>query len=450
MSGGDMTDLAVLEAARAGDMTAYHRIYTENVESARRVARRIVSSAEDADDVVSEAFAVVLASLRDGKGPTSNVRAYVMTCVRHLSYRFIKRPDIPFTMDDLADAAGVDRAPHGVEVVLDKEERRIVVEAFSGLPENYRRALWAVDVEGKTYADAGVALGLTSGGMGSTVKRAREALRQSFVAVQLEPSSGEHPSNRELAGYARGTLGRRGTPKVEAHLEICARCRLVANEARELGSTLRGLAMPTILLPFVTATGAGVGVVATSTAGGLLAAVIALPGAAIIAIVAGSLLAVGGAASVVLGTGAPAVSAPSLVESETAMPDAGRPAPAAAPGSVVSASPAGVDIAWAAEASVILEDARVDARASGQPQDVDLPFVMRGTAAGAPAQVQVAVILSDGVAAPSSLRGSCSASGDGLSCGPVAVPAPGQSVGGTVRVTVGTGGQGLPKLGVTS
>jgi DNA-directed RNA polymerase specialized sigma24 family protein len=66
------SDVDLLEEIRGGDLSAYVVLYERHVEAARRLARSTLRNQADADDVVSEAFASVLAVIQRAKGPATD------------------------------------------------------------------------------------------------------------------------------------------------------------------------------------------------------------------------------------------------------------------------------------------------------------------------------------------------------------------------------------------
>ena len=85
------SDSNVLDLVRGGDRSAYVVLYERHVEAARRLARSLLRNQADADDVVSEVFASVLAVIQRDKGPRDGFAAYVMASVRNECYRARRR-----------------------------------------------------------------------------------------------------------------------------------------------------------------------------------------------------------------------------------------------------------------------------------------------------------------------------------------------------------------------
>ena len=90
-------------------------------------------------------------------------------------------------------------------------------------------------------------IGMSANATAALAYRAREGLRQAWIRAHLRNADNE-PECRwtidRLGGYTRGKLRGRDTPRLEAHLDDCARCTIVAAEAREVGSRLALVLLP--------------------------------------------------------------------------------------------------------------------------------------------------------------------------------------------------------------
>ncbi|HEY1094865.1 MAG TPA: sigma factor, partial [Glycomyces sp.] len=72
------SDPELIAATRGGDTTAYAELYERHVHSARRLARILSRDPAGADDLVSEAFAKLLHTFREGGGPDLAFRPYML------------------------------------------------------------------------------------------------------------------------------------------------------------------------------------------------------------------------------------------------------------------------------------------------------------------------------------------------------------------------------------
>ncbi|HEY8472894.1 MAG TPA: sigma-70 family RNA polymerase sigma factor [Natronosporangium sp.] len=241
-------DTELMAAVRAGDSGAFEVLYDRHVDAARRLARALVRDPADADDLVAEAFAKVLAALRLGRGPTVAFRAYLLTAVRHASYDRSRRDRrIEFT-DDLAryESGG---GPTAGDQVVTRLDRSYAARAFARLPERWQVVLWHTEVEGEKPAAIAPLLGLTPNAVAALAYRARERLRQMYLQEHLSGTSDPscHWAAARFGAHLRRGLPRRERTKVDAHLAGCDDCRAVWAELAEVNRGLRGVLAPVVL-----------------------------------------------------------------------------------------------------------------------------------------------------------------------------------------------------------
>ncbi|WP_160159329.1 choice-of-anchor C family protein [Streptomyces sp. SLBN-118] len=239
----------MIEQARAGDDAAVAVLYERHVASARRFAKYCATAPADVDDIVSEAFTLVLSAIRNGGGPRRCFRAYLLTIVRRTADRAAaqaKRAEATPELEDLT-------APIPFEdPVLAGLETSMAARAFAALPERWQTVLWHTEVEGETPAQVAPLLGLSANGAAALAYRAREGLRTAYVQEHLSAAEVERNCQAcasKLAAYLRGTVTPRARKRIEKHLAECDRCPLLLAELREVSSSLRGLIGPVVLGP---------------------------------------------------------------------------------------------------------------------------------------------------------------------------------------------------------
>uniref|UniRef100_UPI000D71975E sigma-70 family RNA polymerase sigma factor n=1 Tax=Actinokineospora spheciospongiae TaxID=909613 RepID=UPI000D71975E len=299
------SDAELIEAVRDGRTAAYGPLYERHVGAARNLARQLARSSVEADDLVSEAFAKVLATLRQGRGPDSAFRAYLLTALRHTAYDKTRRDRRVDLVDDVTQASGVN--PEAVSVpfadtAVEGLERTLAARAFRTLPERWQAVLWHTEIEGQSPAQVAPVLGLTPNGVSALAYRAREGLRQAYLQVHLASTSDEHchATAERLGTWVRGGLAKRETAQVEAHLDECDRCRALAAELADVNGGLRAGVAPLVLGPLaVAAYLSGSATTGLTAAGGAAAAAAGAANAA-----SGSAAAAAGAAAGGAATGA--------------------------------------------------------------------------------------------------------------------------------------------------
>jgi RNA polymerase sigma-70 factor (ECF subfamily) len=152
----------------------------EHVRALRRYARGLTGNPVDADDLVQECLARVLAQMRAWR-EVRDLRAYLFTTLHNVFIDARRRrqnagAEVP--IDDSAGGAIVP-APLVVQASqLVRLEVRDMLSALSTIPSEQREVILLVGLEGMSYHQAAEILGIPIGTVMSRLSRGREALRQ--------------------------------------------------------------------------------------------------------------------------------------------------------------------------------------------------------------------------------------------------------------------------------
>jgi RNA polymerase sigma factor (sigma-70 family) len=249
------SDADLLTHTRAGDGAAFGELWRRHSRAARTVARSFTSSL-DPDDLVQESFAKIYQALQKGGGPTGAFRPYLFTTVRNTASAWgrARREASIDTLESLEDPASRD------EETMAALDRSLTATAFRSLPTRWQEVLWYCEVERMTPQQVAPLLAMKPNAVAALAYRAREGLRQAWIQAHIAavPEDSEHRWTIERIGtYTRGSLGKRDAAKLEAHLDSCARCTIVAAEAREVGSRIA-----LVLLPLAAGTAGATGYLA--------------------------------------------------------------------------------------------------------------------------------------------------------------------------------------------
>ena len=248
-SAQQLTDAQLLERTRAGDMSAFHALYRRHLPDARRVARTVSDVSEQADDIVAEAFDRALAKVRAGTGPTDVLTPYLRIVVRRLA---VDRHRAGARRGHPADPAMLDELPTADDMIAPQSDHDLVRAAFESLPERWQRVLWHTEIEGRPPATLVPALAGSPNAVAALAYRAREGLRQAFLAIHLAASTPPlcRPYVPRLAAYIRRTLSQKDDVSVANHIDVCAHCRERRDELLLLVSDVRSVLVPALLGTF--------------------------------------------------------------------------------------------------------------------------------------------------------------------------------------------------------
>ena len=152
-----------------------------------RVARAWTRSREEAEDLVQETYARVLAKPRLLHG--QDEVGYLLRALRNTLISQRRKEQRRPVTTELADEGPV--GTRAIDDPAEAAEAREVLAVIAELPEEFRDALVAVDVAGLSYPEAARALGVPEGTLTSRLFRARDR-----VARLLSGEAGGAASSR--------------------------------------------------------------------------------------------------------------------------------------------------------------------------------------------------------------------------------------------------------------
>ena len=150
-----------------------------------RVARHLVGSREEAEDLMQETYARAFRSWRSFR-PGTNLRAWLLRILTNLNIdrgrKLQRTPDSQpleegdyFLYNKLEESVG-DESPDE-EKVVDRLSQDNVVAALSAVPHDFRDVLVLVDLGDFSYADAAQILNIPIGTVMSRLHRGRRILK---------------------------------------------------------------------------------------------------------------------------------------------------------------------------------------------------------------------------------------------------------------------------------
>jgi RNA polymerase sigma-70 factor, ECF subfamily len=176
-------------AQEARDRVRFEEDALSFADQVYRVARRLVGSREEAEDLVQETYARAFRSWRSFT-PGTNMRAWLLRILTNLNLdrgrRIQRTPDLqPLEESDYYLANRIASA-EGEEVleqdqVVERLSQDSVVKALAEVPHQFRDVVVLVDIGDFTYADAAQILDIPIGTVMSRLHRGRRALKQKLA-----------------------------------------------------------------------------------------------------------------------------------------------------------------------------------------------------------------------------------------------------------------------------
>src|SRR4051794_40569406 len=176
-------------AEDARDRVRFEEEALDLADQVYRVARRLVSSREEAEDLMQETYARAFRSWKSFQ-PGTNLRAWLLRILTNLNIdrgrRVQRTPDLQpleegdyFLYNKLESTLGEENKDE--ERVIDRLSQNAVVEALADVPHDFRDVVVLVDIGEFSYADAAQILDIPVGTVMSRLHRGRRALKQNLA-----------------------------------------------------------------------------------------------------------------------------------------------------------------------------------------------------------------------------------------------------------------------------
>ena len=175
-------------ATEARDRVRFEEEALALADQVYRVARHLVGSREEADDLMQETYARAFRSWRSFQ-PGTNLRAWLLRILTNLNIdlgrRLQRTPDMQpleandyYLVDKLEETGGPISEEEHVDQRLSQDS---IVSALSAVPHDFRDVVVLVDIGDFTYQDAAQILDIPVGTVMSRLHRGRRILKSQLA-----------------------------------------------------------------------------------------------------------------------------------------------------------------------------------------------------------------------------------------------------------------------------
>lgn len=231
-AGERMTNPGGPESSDEGQLATLIAQYRDD---ALRVARRLVRTQHEAEDLAQTAILNVLLRANNIED-TANVKAYLLASVRNLWRNQLRQQGRRrFVGADAADSLpSSDLGPE--EQALNALDAALARAAFSSLSATSQRILALRYVDGLGFSELADQLGISEVAARQRAHRAREELVGACIErTSLVGDVGACSSVRSRLGrYLRGRLSRKSRAAIALHLGACEACERCYREVVDL------------------------------------------------------------------------------------------------------------------------------------------------------------------------------------------------------------------------
>jgi RNA polymerase sigma-70 factor (ECF subfamily) len=181
-----ITDVALVNEFKKGDLTAFEEIVSRYEVKVMNLSLRFTRNQEDAEEVMQDVFTTVYRKI-DGFRGQSAFSSWLYRIVVNAAFMKLrkKKQSQTISMEDLAPAVkqycmerdnAANTHSHGVAVTRELQE--VLQKAIDRLPDQYRAVFVLRDVDGLSNQETGEILDLSIPAVKSRLHRSRIMLRK--------------------------------------------------------------------------------------------------------------------------------------------------------------------------------------------------------------------------------------------------------------------------------
>lgn len=192
-----MDEVALIQAAKQGDLDAFNQLVLEYQDIAFNVAYRLMSDPAEAQDVTQDAFVSAYRKLSSFRG--GSFKAWLLRIVTNAGYDALRKrkrqattPLEPLSRDEeeIESPAWLTDPGESPEQHAERGELgRAIQQCLDGLGAEFRAVVVLVDMQGMDYTEASRVVGKPLGTLKSRLARARVRMQDCLQGYgELLPS----------------------------------------------------------------------------------------------------------------------------------------------------------------------------------------------------------------------------------------------------------------------
>lgn len=182
------SDLELARRAAGGDRAAFHAVVDRHAQSLFSLARGMVASRFDAEDIVQETFVEAIKGIRNFDG-----RSSLMTWLSRILFRRAgrvwkknRRARAMVPLDAATDAPWNDERLVSMPATSSVDHRLDLAAVLPTLAPEHREILLLREMQGMSYSQIATTLGVPQGTVESRLHRARRELRERLKAYWVQ------------------------------------------------------------------------------------------------------------------------------------------------------------------------------------------------------------------------------------------------------------------------
>lgn len=181
------TEIQLLIALKSGERVAFEKIYQTYSPRIFLSILKMVKSVDDAQEILQDVFIKVWEK-RELIDPEQSFKSYLFQISRFTVYNFIRKVNLDKKLKAYLCLENSELYTHIEENIACKENDQFIMNAIEELPNQRKQIYKLCKIEGKSYAEVSMQLGISSSTINDHIVKATKFLKQRHASFSAAVS----------------------------------------------------------------------------------------------------------------------------------------------------------------------------------------------------------------------------------------------------------------------
>jgi RNA polymerase sigma-70 factor (family 1) len=173
----NLNEVQLLIALKSGDRHAFEKIYQNYSPRIFLNILKMIKSVDDSQEILQDVFIKVWEK-RELIDPEQPFKSYLFQISRYTVYNFFRKVNLDKKLKAYLSFENTELYTHIEENIAQRENDLIIMNAIEELPPQRKQIYKLCKIEGKSYAEVAMLLGISSSTINDHIVKATKFLRE--------------------------------------------------------------------------------------------------------------------------------------------------------------------------------------------------------------------------------------------------------------------------------
>lgn len=173
----NLNEVQLLIALKSGDRHAFEEIYQSYSPRIFLNILKMIKSVDDSQEILQDVFIKVWEK-RELIDPEQSFKSYLFQISRYTVYNFFRKVNLDKKLKAYLSFENTELYTHIEENIVQRENSQLIMNAIEELPPQRKQIYKLCKIEGRSYAEVAMQLGISSSTINDHIVKATKFLRE--------------------------------------------------------------------------------------------------------------------------------------------------------------------------------------------------------------------------------------------------------------------------------